>query len=280
MLDTVAVFDEAIASLDARTRATGAGKAEAAFARQERADLMIGMGVKLKEAGLLHRAARDLDALSARLDANYLPLSWARTEVLRGGALKALGEITAEARLMKDAAAAFRGALDAIPIGHSPYDRARAAHGLALALQAAAEIVGENELYAAALKAFNHALDQLQTPGLPYRAVVTHDRAACLARQAERSGDVQALAAAEAAFKAQLLTPSVGADPVAWAVIQISLARIYESRAELLGDCGERADAAFALAEALDVFAERGLKSLAEIAAAALERLRAPAPRR
>ncbi|MHB8286293.1 MAG: hypothetical protein ACYDD1_16690 [Caulobacteraceae bacterium] len=276
MLDTIAVFDEAIVTLDTRVRATNAGQSEAALARYERADLMVGMGVKLREAGLLHRAARDLDTLAARLDPNYLPLSWSRTQTLRGTALKALGEITAEARLMKDAAEAFQAAIDAVPAGHSPLDRARGAHGLALTLQGAAELAGDKSFYASALKAFDRALEELTIASLPYRAVVAHDRAACLARQAERSGDLAALARAEKAFKGQLTDHAAAADPVAWAVVQISLARIYESRADLLGDTGERANAAFALTEALEVFAERGLRSLSEVASAALTRVKAP----
>jgi tetratricopeptide (TPR) repeat protein len=276
MLDAIAMFDEAIVALDARVRATSAGQWQAALARYERADLMIGMGVQLREAGLLHRAARDLDAMLERLDPNYLPLSWSRAQTLRGTALKALGEITAEARLLKEAAQAFQAALDAVPKGHSPLDRARAAHGLGLTLQSAAELAGETSFYASALKAFGRALDELNIAGLPYRAVVAHDRAACLARQAERSGDIAALTRAETAFKAQLTDYAASADPVAWAVVQISLARIYEARAELLGDTGQRANAAFALTEALEVFSDRGLKSLSEIATTALARLRTP----
>jgi tetratricopeptide (TPR) repeat protein len=182
---------------------------------------------------------------------------------------------------MKEAAEAFQAAIDAVPTGHSPLDRARAAHGLGLTLQAAAELAGETSFYASALKAFDRALDELNIAGLPYRAVVAHDRAACLARQAERSGDLVALERAETAFKAQLVAHAASADPVAWAVVQISLARIYESRADLLGetggkDKGDRANAAFALTEALEVFSERGLKSLSDIASAALNRLKAP----
>jgi len=279
MLDTIAVFDEAIVTVDARVRATGAGQADAALARYERADLMVGMGVKLREAGLLHRAVRDLEALAARVDQNYLPLSWSRTQTLRGTALKALGEITAEAMLMKDAAEAFQAAIDAVPKGHSPLDRARAAHGLGLTLQAAAELAGEVSFYASALKAFDRALDELNIAGLPYRAVVAHDRAACLARQAERSGDLGSLMQAEKALKLQLVDHAAAADPVAWAVVQISLARIYEARADLSGDKGERANAAFALTEALEIFSERGLKSLSDVASAALTRVKAPVGR-
>ena len=274
MLSAIQAFDEGIVLLETRIRATGAGLPENAAARCERAELMIGLGLKLKEAGLFERAARDLRSLSGRLDPAYLPLSWARAETLRGCALRALGETTGEARLMKEAAAAFRGALKTVPIGHSPLDRARAAHGLGLSLQGWGEITGELEYYKSALLAFDRALSQIETPSLPLRPTVAHDRAACLARHAERSGDPKALAEAEAIFKGELALRLAGADPVAWAITQVALARLYEARADLLGDSGERADAAFALTEALDVFAEKGLKSLSEVAHAALRRLK------
>jgi len=104
--------------------------------------------------------------------------------------------------------------------------------------------------------------------------VVAHDRAACLARRAERSGDLGALAEAESAFKAELIEGGSGGDPVAWAVTQVALARIYEVRADLSDASGDRSKAAYALTEALDVFAERGLKSLSDVAQSALDRVR------
>jgi hypothetical protein len=175
---------------------------------------------------------------------------------------------------MKAAAGAFRAALDALPVGHNPLDRARAAHGLGLAFQGLAELASDARLYRPALFAMDRALIELPRHGLPLRAAVAHDRAACLARRAERSGDLGALAEAEAAFKAELVEAGGSGDPVAWAVTQVALARIYEVRADLSDAHGERAKAAYALTEALDVFADRGLKSLSDVAQTALERVR------
>jgi hypothetical protein len=47
-----------------------------------------------------------------------------------------------------------------------------------------------------------------------------------------------------------------------------------EAQAALRPDTGERADAAFALTSALDVFSERGLRTLSDAALTALERLK------
>ena len=268
------VFDGAIASLEARLRASGGCLHDVALARCERAELLIGMGQRLKDAGLLQDAALDLDALCARLDPDYLPQSLARAQTLRGTALRALGECTGEAHIMKTAATAFRAALDAVPAGHSPLDRARAAHGLGLALQGLAEAASDTRLYRPALFAMDRALNELPRQGLPLRAAIAHDRTACLARRAERSGDLGALAEAEAGFKAELVEGRDRADPIAWAVTQVALARIYEVRADLSDAPGERSKAAYALTEALDVFGDRGLKSLTDIAQTALERVR------
>ncbi len=270
-----ATFEEALGGLEARVRATGSGWPDYALAQGERAELLIGMAARLKDADLLRRVAKELAAFVARLDPAYLPLSWARTETLRASALRALGDATGESRATVEAAAAFGAAMDAIPVGHSPLDRARAAHGLGLTLQELGEATGETRLYASALNAFDGALLDLPPTGLPLRSIAAHDRAACLARQAERNGDVAALAQAEAAFKAELALRTGGADPLAWAVTQVSLARIYEARADLAGDYGDRADAAFALAQALEVFAEHGMRSLSAVALAALDRLKA-----
>ncbi|MDP9102939.1 MAG: hypothetical protein M3N05_02885, partial [Pseudomonadota bacterium] len=109
---------------------------------------------------------------------------------------------------------------------------------------------------------------------LPYRAIVAHDGAVCLARRAERRGDLKALENAEAAFRAALKARNAAADPLAWAVTQVALARIYEAQSALRPDTGERADAAFALASALEVFTEQGMRSLSATTLAALERLK------
>jgi hypothetical protein len=100
-------------------------------------------------------------------------------------------------------------------------------------------------------------------------------RAVCLARCAELTGDLAVLDAAEAAFRAELTNRSAPADPVAWAICQTNLARLYEARADLTGkDNGQRAAAAMALAAAFDVFAEEGMRSLSDMTLTALERVR------
>ena len=272
-LDACALFEEAAMALEARMRVTGAGEPEWAAALCERAELAIGLGSARKEIGLLDRAARDMGMLASRLDPVRLPLSWMRAQTLQGSACRALGEITGEARLMMDAAVALGAAFDAVPAGHSPLDRARAAHALGLALQGLAEASGDEAAFRSAQTAFDRALSEMGAAGTPLRSIIAYDRAASLARSAERTGDVAALTRAEAAFRVDLAERNAKDDPVGWAVVQVALARIYRARADLRGDSGERADAAFALTEATEVFTEHGQRSLAAIAIAALNRV-------
>ena len=274
VVGVAALFDEAAGALEARVRATGAGEPEWAAALCEKADLMLGVGSARKDAGLLDRVARDMSALASRLDAVRLPLSWMRAQTLQGSGLRALGEITGEARLMKDAAVALGAAFDAIPGGHSPLDRARAAHGLGLALQGLAEASGDRRAFGSAQAAFDKALSEMGSAQTPLRCIIAYDRADGLARSAERSGDRAALAEAEAVFRADLAARQASRDPVGWAVVQMALARIYHARAELDGGQTELADAAFALTAALEVFTEHGQASLARAALTALERVR------
>jgi hypothetical protein len=105
--------------------------------------------------------------------------------------------------------------------------------------------------------------------------MAVQDRVACLVRRAEARGDLYALDEAEAALRSELAALKSPPDPVAWAVFQLNLARIYEAQARARGaDRGQHARAGEALLAAFDVFSEHGLRSLADLAATDLERVR------
>jgi hypothetical protein len=57
-------------------------------------------------------------------------------------------------------------------------------------------------------------------------------------------------------------------------VLQVNLARVYEARAELQGGFVDREAAVYAYDAALEVFGELGMRTLADSAAAGLERVR------
>jgi len=268
-------LDEAVHQFDQWVRDNDKGRAEAAALRCERADFLIGFGARLKDKSMLIQAENDLAQLSKRLDPAYLPLSWARSEGLRGEALAGLGDLTGDANCLAEAVRVLAAAAEHIDFDHSPLDRARLSHTLALALEALSEACGDEGLLDHALAAFDQALVVLEpSQARALRAHAAYDRAACVARRAEREGDSEALVHAESAFRAELSRRDGPVDPATWAVAQLALARVYDARAALEGEASRPKEAAVALTEALDVFTELGLKTLAEAAQAALERAR------
>ena len=98
----------------------------------------------------------------------------------------------------------------------------------------------------------------------------------CLVRRAELTADLEGLAEAEASLRVELSLADAAIDPVAWAVRQLSFAQICEARLAITGSqsAARSADIGLALSAAMDVFAERGLRSLTDAAARGLERLR------
>ncbi|HEY9219682.1 MAG TPA: hypothetical protein VIO94_16660, partial [Phenylobacterium sp.] len=191
-----------------------------------------------------------------------------------------VGEISGSAEAISDSISGLAAVLDQLPRDHSPLDWARAQLALAQALQALAEGSASERAYEQAVTGYDRALMALKrAPSLTIRACAASNRALCLARLAELTGDVAVLDAAEAAFKMELAQRGGRRDPLGWALVQLNLARIYEARIEITRkDRGERAAAAAALNGALDVFTEEGLRSLSVLAIEGLERLRTAAP--
>lgn len=277
-LEAAGALDAAVEALEAQVTARRACRTEAVAVRCDRAELLLGFGSRLREPKLVERARADMLKAAEGLDPAYEPLTWARARELEGAARAAEGEsagwaepIAEGARLLADAAAQFHE-------DHSPLDWARLQGALGAALASLGEAADSDKAFEGAQAALDRALRILERrPALSARGTVASNRASCLARRAERTGDLVALAQAEAAFKVELLDGPARRDPLAWAVAQLNLARVYEARDEIRGTADAREPAVLALTEALEVFTDRGLKSLAETAQAGLSRLRAPA---
>lgn len=268
-------FAQPIAGLEALTRRCRAARLLAVEARLIQADLLLGWGARLRDVDLL-AAARDLITKTAgSLDPAYEPLSWARAEALRGQALALLGETSGEIDVLAQAVGVLADVLSELQRDQSPLDWARVQAALAQGLQALGEAGASEKAYEQAVTCYDRAAHVLkEAPALALRAFAASNRALCLARSAELSGDLTVLDAAETAFKIELSSMAAKRDPSAWALVQVNLARLYEARIDITGrDNGERAAAAVALNAALDVFSEQGLRSLSIVAADALERL-------
>lgn len=270
-------FEAPLAALDTAGKRRAALRLVAANERLARADIMAGCGLRLKDRNVLDCVMRELDIVLAGLDATYEPLTYARAKALSGQTQASLGELTGETGLIADGVTALADALEAVERDHSPLDWARVQAMLGGALQMLGEAMESERAFEQAITCFDRAgLVLKKQPALPLRAVVANGRAQVLARSAELSGDLAVLDAAEAAFRHELEALNPSLDPVAWAVAQTNMARVYETRADIVGrDEGDRrAKAAIALDAALEVFAEHGLRSLSDLALTGLHRLR------
>ncbi|HEY8571658.1 hypothetical protein [Phenylobacterium sp.] len=268
-------FAAPIAAFDILARRETLGRVMAAEARLVRADILCGWGARLQDADLLKAAVDDAAAAARRVDVTYEPLTFARAETLRAQALVMWGEVTADLDAISAAATTAAEVLDRLSRDDSPLDWARAQLALGQALQTLGEAALDERSYEQAVTAYDRAnLVLKDAPAAALRAQCAAARALCLARSAELTGDLAVLDAAEAAMKIELSDMNARRDPVAWALAQLHLARLYEARVEITGkDRGRLAAASLALEMARDVFAEQGQRSLTLLANDALDRI-------
>jgi tetratricopeptide (TPR) repeat protein len=271
------VFNDPIAMLESAGRRDSHLKLAGAEARLLRSDLLVGAGLRLKDEDLIRAGLGDLAAAEERLDVAYEPMTLARAAIAKASAKAALGEMTGDIARLARAIGNLASALDAFGREQSPLDWARGQAALGGALAQLGEATENETAFNKALACYDRASVILRAaPGLVLRAQAANGRGLALARLAELTGDVKVLNAAEAAFKAELVSGPHLSDPVAWAMLQVQLGQVYVTRLNLTGrDRGERAAAALAFQAALDVFGEEGLRSLSAIAAEGLERLAA-----
>jgi hypothetical protein len=275
-LAAAAQFDPALQRLTAAGRDSSGYRLAAAEHRAVKADVMAGCGARLKDHTLVDAALAELKLAIASIDADFEPLLFARLTAQSGSIRSLRAELTGDAA---DAAGAVQGltdALEALDRDQSPLDWTRLQAMLGQALRILGETTDSPRAFEQALRCFDRAaLGLKEQPALALRAVAANQRSACLGRLAELTGDLAVLDAAEASLKTELLAARPTEDPMSWAIIQLSLARLYELRGEITGRSRDRLQAsALAYDAALEVFAEQGLRSLTDLAASGLERIR------
>ena len=270
-------IDRAVERADKQVRATNAAsdKIEAAHARFERGDLLMLVGLDRCDPSLMTAVIKDFEALQARLDAAYEPVTYGRVMLRLALAHIWKGEIEGRPEIVSEGIALLSNEEEPVDYEHAPLDWVEHKHALALGLQVLAELTLNDEVYDKAIQMFDMALKKPMQKGLSLRAQVTNNRAVAKARHAELKGDLKSLDAAETAFKAELRGVKPQDDPVAWAILQTNLARLYVARGDLTGFMMERAEAAYALEAAQDIFLEQGLRALADTAREQLDRVRA-----
>lgn len=276
-LSAITAFEAPLRALAAAKRVKGgSARLQLADQRAARIDLILACAERLKDRNLAELAVSEAKTAAAVLDPDFEPLAWARLEGLRGSALVLLGELDGELSRITEGVETLFAAVEVLTPDHSPMDWARAGAALGAALQALGEASTSERAFEQAVSAYDRATQVLKAqPALALRAVVANNRALCLARCAELTADLAVLDAAELAFKAELSAAPGARDPASWAVAQMNLARLYEARVEITGrDDGRLARAGAALAAAFDVFSELGLRSLTDLAAQGLQRLK------
>jgi len=179
-----------------------------------------------------------------------------------------LARFTGEIEVLADAVSTLARRPGRTARDHSPLDWARAQVGLARRCRRWARAPPANGPTEQAVTCYDRANVVLKdVSGLALRASAQSNRALCLARSAELTGDLAVLDAAEAAFKIELSNEQASRDPVGWALAQVNLARLYEARMEITGkDRGERAAGRHG--------AERGLRRLRRAGPALVQRHR------
>ncbi|WP_091741847.1 hypothetical protein [Phenylobacterium immobile] len=203
----------------------------------------------------------------------------------------AMFEASDELKRVFDAAAAGDGgvldreleilteALHGLDRNERPVAWARTEFALGLTLKAKAELDGDERLFEQAVTAFDRANQILRevpaaSADTTLRGLLINARAVCAARAAALTGDLGLADAAEAAAKMELAALDAAAEPLDWALAQLQLARLYEARAEVLGEGDARLPGAlFALDAAIEIFSEEGCHGLSVIAEDAFARL-------
>jgi len=261
----MAHMDRAIERADQRVLKTRASaeRIEAALSRFDRADLLMLVGLDRGDGSLMAAVIKDLEALKARLDPAYEPVTHARSVLRLARAYIWQGEVEGRPEKVSEGVALLSCEETCLDYEHAPLDWVMHQQALASGLQVLSELTLNDELHDQAMAAYDLALRRPLQKGLALRARLIRERAACRTRHGESQGSLKALDAVEGEFKAELRKVRADDDPVNWAILQWQLARIYIARGEISGFMMERAEAAYALEAALDIFRENGLDAMA-----------------
>jgi len=275
-LAAAARFDAPIKRLIAAGKDASAFRMSAAEHCGIKADILAGCGARLKDQTLVDAALEELKRALATLDPEFEPLLTARLTAQSGSIRSLRAELTGDALDAAEAVQILTDVLESLDRDQSPLDWTRIQAMLGQSLRILGEATDAPRAFEQALRCFDRvAVGLKDQPALALRAAAANQRSGCLGRLAELTGDLAVLDAAEASLKTELQAARPAEDPMSWAMIQLSLARLYELRVEITGRAGDRLQAsAMAYDSALDVFSENGLRSLSDLAARGLERIR------
>jgi tetratricopeptide (TPR) repeat protein len=266
-------FAQPIATLKTMSRRIRVARMLSVEGHIHRAQLLCDWGSRLSDAPLLRASVRDTQSAASGLTPDFEPLTIARIGFVRAAAQIAIGEVEEDAEICLAGVNLLDGVLSDLLLEHSPLDRAKGEFLRARGHQILGEISGDALSFERAIACFDQVEKITQNrEGLVMRAQAAAQRALCLARTAEISGDVAVLNSAERALRSTLVSVSVARDPESWALLQLNLARLLLARLDITRkDRGERAGARAALSSALDVLSERNLRAMGRSASWTLD---------
>lgn len=229
--------------------------------RMERAELTLQAGLRWQDERLLDQAGRDLRILMDHVDGDLLPVTRARAMRACGLALSALGDMAGQPAAMEQAIELMASAREMFDEDHSPLDA-----GAILAAQAETLIRWqEREPVAALLRSAEDFLTRAwklcATRSTALEVEIRLRAARVKTLLASSEGDVITLSGQEARLRQRLARSTD--DPVAWAVDQLSLARVYEALDELGCQPVRGWAAAYARSVAVETLREAGLGAIA-----------------
>ncbi|HEY0052175.1 MAG TPA: hypothetical protein VGB49_02050, partial [Caulobacteraceae bacterium] len=272
MLEAAALLDAALHGMESLAR-TGRLRHDINETRLERAALGFGSGVRDREPRLLDQAGRDLRQLIEEGDEAYAPVTRARALTTCGAGMARLGGMAGKSDVLAQGVEMLEAAAELFPADHSPLDAARINAALGEALLKLRAAGGESALEDRGLRALRSAERATTGRGLKAAPAVSAAASRGEIEQAARDADLAALGGIEARLKRRLARRDAEADPAGWAADQLSLARLYTVRGDLLGRPEQRSAAVLALREAEEALREHGDAVLADEAAEGLAAL-------
>ncbi len=222
--------------------------------REAQADALYRDGQARGDAKALRHAAklrRELLKEAPRKQAR-----WVMLQNHIGNALLALGEQEGRIGTLKEAAAAFRAALEAWPAEWPPLDRAMLQIKLGMALMRIGEQERRNRSLEEAVAAFQAALTEYERASAPLQwAMIQNCLGLAFLRIGERESSTARLEQAASAFRAALDERTRDRDPLDWARTQHNLGLALFALGERESSAARLEDARVALAAARE---ERG----------------------
>jgi tetratricopeptide (TPR) repeat protein len=254
-IDVIQVrYPDAIATYEEASAIVGFD-ADAAFTHlKETIRVLIRQGEELGNGAALLRAIELIRTRALPLvSREHAPLDWAELQVWRGSALASLGEQESRTAPLRDAATAYRMALEEYNQDRRPLDWAMTQRSLGNALRILGELDGGTEYLEDAVTACQAASKEYSRERLPLHWAATQNNLGiALATLGERKSNVGLVEQAAAAYRAALQERTRDRVPLDWAWTHYNLGNALATLGQLEGETARLEEAVTAYRAALE----------------------------